>query len=126
MAALLSMVEAWARQLTKAAGTEVAFVWPVSGDGSPSGSETMVVGTPSSVRLTPGEVFGPALVAGASAVVIAHTHLADTGPSADDHAVTRRLVAAGVILGVHLLGHLVVEPSGVHELIGGSDLRSAA
>ncbi len=114
------MAGAWTRQLTQATATEAALVWPVSADGSPSGSGTIVLGSPSSVRLTPGEVFGPAMAAGAQAVVIAHTHLADTGPSADDYAVTRRLVAAGAILGVHLLGHLVVEPSGVQELIGES------
>lgn len=126
MVALLSTIEAWTRHLTRATATEVALVWPLSADGSPGGQETVVIGTPGSVRLTPREVFSQAIAVGATSVVIAHTHARDTGPSADDQAVTRRLVAAGAILGVPLIAHLVVEPSRVHELIEGSDLRSAA
>lgn len=126
LVALLAIIEAWARRLTQATETEVALVWPLLANGSPGGDETLVVGTPGSVRLTPREVFGQALATGATSVVIAHTHLGNTGPSANDHAVTRRLVAAGAILGVPVLAHLVVEPSGVHELIGRAELRPAA
>ena len=59
--------------------------------------------------MSPREVFRDALLANASAVVRAHNHPSgDPEPSDDDRAVTRRLVAAGELVGVELLDHLVV------------------
>ncbi len=67
------------------------------------------VGTATASLIHPREVFGPALRAGACAVVIAHNHPSgDPEPSAEDHGVTERLVAAGELLGIPLLDHLVV------------------
>ena len=46
---------------------------------------------------------------GASAVILAHNHPSgDPTPPAQDRDVTRRVAAAGRILGVPLLDHLVV------------------
>lgn len=78
----------------------------------------MILGSPARVTLTPRDVFGPAVLARATGVVIAHTHLGDNGPSAEDYAVTRRLVAAGVVLGIPLLAHVLVEPSRTMDLLG--------
>lgn len=59
--------------------------------------------------MSPREVYRDALVANATAVVLAHNHPSgDPAPSTDDHAVTRRLAAAGQLVGVELLDHLVV------------------
>lgn len=58
------------------------------------------------------------LVRNGAAVVLAHNHPSgDPDPSADDRAVTRRLVAGGELLGVDVLDHLVV---------GGADWVSLA
>ncbi|MBA2415689.1 MAG: hypothetical protein H0V64_07365 [Geodermatophilaceae bacterium] len=62
--------------------------------------------------------FGPAVAARADWVVVSHTHLSDSGPSAADHAVTSPLVAAGAVLGIPLIAHLLVQPSGSQELVG--------
>lgn len=117
--ALLCTLDAWTRQLTRTAVVEVAMVWPLTGD-QPQlpGRHAVIVGSPRQVRLTPRDVFSPALAAGADSVAIAHTHLSDSGPSADDHAVTRRLVAAGAVLGIPLVAHLLVEPTRTLELLG--------
>ena len=67
------------------------------------------VGSVDHTFMAPREVFRDALVANATAVVLAHNHPSgDPDPSADDHAVTRRLVGAGRLVGVDVLDHLVV------------------
>lgn len=48
----------------------------------------------------------------APVVVLVHTHPGGGPPSADDHAVTRRLVAASAVCGVRLAAHLVLAPEG--------------
>jgi DNA repair protein RadC len=68
------------------------------------------VGSARSVRVEPVDVLRPAVVVGARHVVVAHNHVADVGVSEADRAVTRRLVAAGSILGVRLRAHLVLTP----------------
>ena len=67
------------------------------------------VGTATASLIHPREVFGPALRSGACAVVVAHNHPSgDPEPSAEDRGVTERLFAAGELVGVPLLDHLVV------------------
>lgn len=67
------------------------------------------VGSIDHTFMAPREVYRDALVANASAVVLAHNHPSgDPEPSRDDEAVTRRLVAAGDLVGIDLLDHLVV------------------
>jgi DNA repair protein RadC len=55
------------------------------------------------------EVFKPAILAGAAALIAAHSHPSgDPEPSADDLALTRRLAAAGALLGIDVLDHLIL------------------
>jgi DNA repair protein RadC len=62
--------------------------------------------------MAPREVFRDALLANAAAIVLAHNHPSgDPEPSRDDEAVTRRLVAAGELMGIDVLDHLVVGDS---------------
>lgn len=69
------------------------------------------VGSVDHTFMAPREVFRDALVANATAVVLAHNHPSgDPDPSADDQAVTRRLAQAGRLVGVDVLDHLVVAP----------------
>ena len=71
--------------------------------------EQVSQGTLTSSLVHPREVFGPALREGAAALIVAHNHPSgDPEPSAEDLAVTRRLLEAGRILGVPLLDHVVV------------------
>jgi len=65
----------------------------------------------------PRQVFRAAVRLGASAVVLAHNHPSgDPTPSAQDREVTRRVAAAGRILGIPLLDHLVVGNGGYVSL----------
>ncbi len=66
-------------------------------------------GTLDATLVHPREVFKVALLANAAAILVAHNHPSgDPSPTADDLAVTRRLVGAGELLGIHLLDHIVV------------------
>jgi len=66
-------------------------------------------GTLDSVLVHPREVFKAALLANAAAIVATHVHPSGgPTPSPDDVAVTRRLAAAGEILGIPLLDHIII------------------
>ena len=55
------------------------------------------------------EVFRAAIACNAAAVIVAHNHPSgDTSPSPEDLKVTRELVAAGKILNIKLLDHLII------------------
>jgi len=55
------------------------------------------------------EVFAPAIECKAAAILVAHNHPSgNTSPSAEDLKVTRDLIAAGKILGIKLLDHVIV------------------
>lgn len=57
----------------------------------------------------PREVFREAVVAGASALVAFHNHPSgDPTPSEDDIVLTRRLVAAGALMGIDVVDHIVL------------------
>ena len=61
------------------------------------------------------EVFRPAILDSASAIVVAHNHPSgDPAPSAEDLAITRQLVAAGRIVGIRVLDHVIIgQPDGI-------------
>jgi DNA repair protein RadC len=66
-------------------------------------------GTVSASLVHPREVFKAALLNNAYCIVVAHNHPAGSNdPSADDLETTKQLVAAGNILNVHILDHLIV------------------
>lgn len=73
------------------------------------GVSVVSIGTLSASLVHPREVFRPAIVAGAAAVVVAHNHPSgDVSPSPEDKDATRRLQRAGELLGVPLLEHLIL------------------
>lgn len=66
-------------------------------------------GTAASCPVTAREVFQPAIIAGAIAIIVAHNHPAGSViPSVEDRTVTRRLYEAGDLLGIPLLDHIIV------------------
>ena len=67
------------------------------------------VGCLTSSIVHPREVFREALRARAAGIVLFHNHPSgDPEPSADDLALTRRLAAAGTLMGIEVLDHLVL------------------
>jgi len=66
-------------------------------------------GTLNSTVVEPRDVFREALLAGAAAVVAFHNHPSgDPSPSAEDLTLTRRLRAAGVLMGIDVVDHVVL------------------
>ena len=66
-------------------------------------------GTGTSVEVSPADVFRAALVAAAAAVILVHNHpSSDVEPSQHDIRLTERVVAAGRLLGVKVLDHIVI------------------
>jgi DNA repair protein RadC len=69
----------------------------------------LTVGTLDRSVVHPREVFREAAAARAAGIVLFHNHPSgDPTPSADDLALTRRLVAAGELMGIDVLDHLVL------------------
>ncbi len=70
---------------------------------------TVSIGTLSASLVHPREVFKPAILASAAAIIVAHNHPSgEVDPSAEDKDATRRLVRAGRILGIPVLDHIVI------------------
>ena len=66
-------------------------------------------GTLSASLVHPREVFKAALLSNAHCIVVAHNHPSGSlDPSADDLNTTRQLIAAGKLLGVEILDHVIV------------------
>jgi len=74
-----------------------------------TGLHTIYRGSVNSSQVRVAEVFRPAIVANAPALIIAHNHPSgDPTPSPDDVAITRALVEAGKLLDIQILDHLVI------------------
>jgi DNA repair protein RadC len=71
--------------------------------------EIISVGSLTANIVHPREVFQPALEYGAVAVIVAHNHPSGvTEPTGEDILATRQLLAAGKVLGIDLLDHLII------------------
>jgi len=66
-------------------------------------------GTLNSTVVEPRDVFREAVHSGAAAVVVFHNHPSgDPAPSPDDEELTWRLSAAGVLMGIHVIDHVIL------------------
>lgn len=66
-------------------------------------------GTLDTILSHPREVYRPAIIAAASAIVLIHNHPSgDPSPSDADIRVTRELVRAGQVIKIDLLDHLIM------------------
>ncbi|MEX2206660.1 MAG: DNA repair protein RadC [Myxococcota bacterium] len=74
----------------------------------PIAHQIVSVGTATASLVHPREVFQPAVLLGACALIVAHNHPSgDPAPSKEDRDVTRRLAQAGKLLGITLLDSIV-------------------
>ena len=70
---------------------------------------TVAIGTLNTSAVLPREVFREAAIGGAAAIVLFHNHPSgDPTPSRDDIELTRRLAAAGVLMGIDVIDHVVL------------------
>lgn len=73
------------------------------------GINTVGVGTLSGTLVHPREVFKPAILANAAAIIMAHNHPSgDPEPSPEDISVTKQIAEAGKVLCISVLDHIIV------------------
>ena len=88
---------------------EALYVIFLNRKNCPLGRIMITIGTLTSSLAHPREVFRPAILAGAAAVIVSHNHPSgDPAPSAADVTVTRTLRDAARILDIDLLDHVIV------------------
>ncbi len=69
----------------------------------------VTLGVADASLLAPREVFLRAILDGASSLILAHNHCSgNPAPSAEDLAITRQMVAAGRIMGIEVLDHVII------------------
>lgn len=74
----------------------------------PIAHQIVSVGTATASLVHPREVFQPAILLGACALIVAHNHPSgDPSPSREDRDITERLAQAGKLLGITLLDSIV-------------------
>jgi DNA repair protein RadC len=72
-------------------------------------SEILSVGSLDSSIAHPREIFRVATLASAAALALFHNHPSgDPAPSKDDIVITQRLVAAGQVMGIDVLDHVIL------------------
>lgn len=110
-------VAAWAQP--RLAGLDHEEVWLLCLDGKNAlrSARRIAQGGLHGCALRPADVLRPALEDAASGIVIVHNHPSgDPTPSLADIEMTRALVEACQILGLHLLDHVIVARSGAESL----------
>ncbi len=72
-------------------------------------TRVLSVGTLDASVVHPREVFREATAANAAAIVLFHNHPSgDPEPSPDDERLTERMVAAGVLMGIEVIDHVIL------------------
>ena len=73
------------------------------------GTEVVSEGSLSSSIVHPREVYAPAILHHAAAIMVAHNHPSgDPKPSLEDEEVTRMLSRSGKVLGIPMIDHVVI------------------
>jgi DNA repair protein RadC len=71
--------------------------------------EIVSVGSLNANIVHPREVFRPAIVQSAAAIIVAHNHPSgDPAPSQNDIDITRKLIETGKIIGIEIHDHIII------------------
>ena len=91
--------------------------------------EVISVGSLTSNVVHPREVFQPAIERGAIAIILAHNHPSGRlEPTSADVHITEQLIAAGKVLGIELLDHLIVTANkyvSIMDVVNGDVINEA-
>lgn len=95
------------------AADEYFYIVAVNAKGDVTGIHQISHGDLTSSNATPREVFKRAILNNAVGIVCLHNHPSgDPTPSKSDRLVTERLIAAGEILGVKVMDHVIIGMDG--------------
>lgn len=93
----------------RAATVEILAVLLLDARLRPIRTDVLATGGMAAVAVSPRELFGSAMRASSCALVIGHNHPSgDCSPSPEDISFTRSMVAAGELLRMEVLDHLIV------------------
>ena len=102
---------------------ESFFVFALDARMRARGVEEVARGAVNSTPIFPREIFRAAIVLGAAKVIVAHNHPAGSlRPSSADRAVTRSLVAAGELLDIPVIDHVIVTENGYFSFAEAGEL----
>jgi len=88
---------------------EVFYAFCLSARNEIIGKHLVSMGSLTGSIVHPREVFKPAILSNAAAVILVHNHPSGrVDPSQEDIQITKQLVEAGKILGIRVLDHLVI------------------
>src|SRR5579883_2947664 len=88
---------------------EVFYVLLLNTKNKPLGRIAISTGTVSGTLIHPREVFRPAILAGATAIICVHNHPSgDPAPSSADISATRKLRDAAKAIDISLLDHIIL------------------
>lgn len=97
------------RQLIGPSDREVCVVLLLNARHAPIGVHVVSIGSVSASLVHPREVLKAAILASASAFLLAHNHPSnDPMPSTQDHALTQRMIQAGELIGILCQDHVIV------------------
>jgi DNA repair protein RadC len=95
---------------------EVMYALGLSGVNEVIWLHEVARGGRSSQCVYPADLFRVACATSASAIVLVHNHPSgDPTPSPEDLAMTKRIVEAGAVLGIPLVDHVILAPSGKYS-----------
>lgn len=91
------------------AAKEQFVVILLNGKNKVIGTEVVSEGSLSSSIVHPREVYAPAMLHHAAAIMVAHNHPSgDPKPSLEDEEVTRMLSRSGKVLGIPMIDHVII------------------
>jgi DNA repair protein RadC len=96
----------------------------LDGKHSPIGYSVVYTGLANSCPIHPREVFQRSVLLGACAVILAHNHPSGNAHrSSEDDKVTSQIAAAGRVLGIRLLDHVIFTDSDYYSYEGTGKLE---
>ena len=96
---------------------EIFMVLDLDGNNQIAEVRKATIGLANQSQIHAREAFRGAIANGAVSILIAHNHPSGTlEPSESDLAATRRLVESGKLIGIPVLDHLIIGPTGFFSL----------
>lgn len=108
----------WESEIKKSAwyqeDKECCVVFFLNSKNYMTGYNLVSLGTLDASLVHPREVFRPAIIGGAAAIVLAHNHPSgDPMPSMEDIRITKQMVEVGKIVDIKCLDHVVIGKAGI-------------
>ena len=102
---------------------EAFFTLPLNSRHCPLGFHQVSLGSPDSAPANPRDVYLPAILSGATGIIVVHNHPSgDPTPSDSDARVTDRLREVGELVGIELIDHIVLGEKRLFSFTAGATL----